>query len=256
MTEVDTTAPTEWGGDLLSDFLEQANQNAFAVFANHREVFTALSEIGEFFLEAREIIPSDSWLAAVFLLRSHASYLGAARLGVSGQAPETYMVLRSCLESALYAYHIEKDPARAATWLNRHDNPDSRKAAKTEFSYSRCLRSLKQGNMALSHRIGHLYEHTIDHGAHPNERAILPHLTVDQRERSLTITLKFMNPGSGSHAICLGTVVDVGIASLEVFQAVALEQFEATSFPRRLQEIRAAIGGLAEKMSSSPPSGD
>jgi hypothetical protein len=172
MEDKDPRAPVGWADDKVTQFLETAQQNSFATFAKLRIFFEHLVDMDSLFRQAIEHFgrPTD-WLAGVFLLRTHSAYLGAVRLGISGQLPETYMVLRSCLESALYALHIEKDTSRAETWIRREENAQSRKRTKSEFTARRVLDTLKKSDVKIYDAVSALYERTIDFGAHPNESA-------------------------------------------------------------------------------------
>src|SRR4029078_1125079 len=106
MEDKDPRAPIGWGDDKVTQFLEVAQQNSFATFVNLRVFFGHLIDVDSLFRQAIEHFGRHTdWLAGVFILRTHSAFLGAVRLGVSGQLPEAYMVLRSCLESALYSLH-------------------------------------------------------------------------------------------------------------------------------------------------------
>ena len=68
---------------------------------------------------ANNLDSSKDWFSALFLYRSHAALLGGVRLALSGQVPEAYMVLRGCLENALYGLYISRNSESVVTWLNR-----------------------------------------------------------------------------------------------------------------------------------------
>lgn len=103
--------PPGWGGDSLSEFIELTRRNTFATFVQARPVWERLTTIDSLFRRAIDAMNnSRAWFAGFFLLRSHASYLGAVRLSASTQFAETYMVLRGCLENALYGLFIHENP--------------------------------------------------------------------------------------------------------------------------------------------------
>jgi len=112
--------PNDWGKDSLSEFIEDAHHNTLATFANLKPEFAHLKNINDTFKKITEnLLNIEKLIPGLFLLRSHASYLGAVRLAVSGQLPETFMVLRGCLENSLYALHIALIPETGEIWLQR-----------------------------------------------------------------------------------------------------------------------------------------
>jgi hypothetical protein len=77
-----------------------------------------------------------------FLPRSHASHLGAVRLVLSGQLPESYMLLRGCLENALYGFYISGRPGIFEIWLRRHDDEQSKDRVKNQFQIGKDIEIL------------------------------------------------------------------------------------------------------------------
>src|SRR5712691_11655393 len=92
--------PADWGQDALSEFIETARQNTLATFANLRPQYNRLREIHLLYHDlVNNLHNTPDWFSAFFVMRAHASYLGSVRLALSGQVPETYIVLRGCLEN-------------------------------------------------------------------------------------------------------------------------------------------------------------
>jgi hypothetical protein len=84
-----------------------------------------------------------------------------------------------CLEYALYALHINKDPPLAELWLQRHDDDVSMRAIRNQFQHKKVIGTLQNTDPDLCDAIVLLYKRTIDFGAHPDERAITGSMEID-----------------------------------------------------------------------------
>jgi hypothetical protein len=171
-------------------------------------------------------------------------------LGSSGQIPETYALLRSTLEWALYAAYVHENEERAQVWLRRHDgeNPDgsptpesevARRRVKSEFTVARLMESLQQRSVSVHARAKDLYEHAIDSGAHPNERA----LTSSMRpEEEGTFQLDYFTPeNSLPLQLALKTICRVGVCCLEVFELLWPERFRLLGLDETLPELQRGL---------------
>ncbi len=165
--------PPDWDSDPISHFIQLSIQNIFATFHNMKEEYQDLKGINECFQKIIDhLLNTPNFLEALFLLRAHSAYYAACRLAMSGQVPETFVILRSCLENALYALHIKNNPASGEVWLKRHDDENSLRATRNEFKYGNIIETLAKADSSLHATAKLLYERTIDFGAHPNERAM------------------------------------------------------------------------------------
>ncbi len=242
MEERDLRAPTGWAEDKVSEFLEVSQQNSFATFANLQTFFGQVVTLDALFRQALENFgrPND-WLPGVFLLRTHAAFLGAVRLGVSGQLPETYMVLRSCIESALYALHIEKETSRAQIWVRRAESEEDRKKAKAEFTARRVFDTLKGVDVPTHDVVKYLYEQTIDHGAHPNERAFLSNMGLTDTGEAFRLELRYLSGDTPAFRLCLKSLLQVVVAALTVFQFIAPEKSAILGISDKLRDLRRGL---------------
>jgi hypothetical protein len=68
---------------------------------------------------------------------------------MSGQAVETYVVLRSCIEYAVYALHINKNPNLTELWLRRHDDGASTRSMRRQFEHVRVIKTLQDTDNTL-----------------------------------------------------------------------------------------------------------
>lgn len=169
---------------------------------------------------------SRAWFAGFFLLRSHASYLGGVRLSGSGQLPEAYMVLRGCLENALYGLFLHNNPELRSVWLRRHEDKTSKRRVKEEFKIGPMLDLVKARDALTGRTARCLYDRTIDHGAHPNERALSSVLRQTENANSVRFDVNYLSDASTpALALCLKTTAQVGICNLRIFRLVIPERF-------------------------------
>lgn len=220
--------PPGWGQDSLSEFVEMARRNTLATFVRTRRVWGLLGRIdGAFWRAVEGMNNARAWFAGFFLLRAHASYLGAVRLSASGQVPEAYIVLRGCLENALYGFFLHENPGLRAVWLSRHDDDASRQRVRDEFRTFRMLDLLETKDRETGRAARTLYERTIDFGAHPNEMALLTVLRHSEEEGAVRFDLNYLSDDSTpALALCLKTKAQVGVWSLRVFRLVVPERFD------------------------------
>lgn len=121
--------PQRWGDDELSKFATDAFKNSLATFVHKREETQLLVAVDKcFHLIAQNLSNPPNFLVAIFLARSHSAFRAAARLATSGQIPESYVLLRSCIEYALYGLHIHINSEAAETWILRHDDESAQKS--------------------------------------------------------------------------------------------------------------------------------
>jgi len=220
--------PQGWGADELAEFIDAARHNTFGTFVTHRRAYDVLVEINALFRKAQEHLShSEDWLPAMFLLRSHSCFLGATRLAISGQLAETYMVLRGAIEAALYGHFLFRDPgSRGPIWSGRHDSEEAHRLMRNTFTHGAVLRCLKKYRESLAEKIDGLYSRTIDYGGHPNERGLLQSLELDNtEEQDFKLTLNYLGGDSPGYRFCIQTLIESGLATLEVFTLVFWERF-------------------------------
>ena len=155
--------PPRWSDDALSSFMTDAFKNSLASFVRRHGEFEMLLRIHSNFAKICDNLanPPD-FLGAIFIIRSHGAWLGAVRLALSGQVPETYPLLRSSLEYALYALQINKTKGLGEVWIRRHDDGNSIKAMKKAFQHVTVMDTLKTSDSKLHATLETLYERTID----------------------------------------------------------------------------------------------
>lgn len=211
----------------MSEFIDTANWNTYATFANLREVWAVLVRIDGTFRRAIDAMEnSRAWFAGFFLLGAHASYLGALRLSASTQLPEAYMVLRGCLESSLYGLFLHGRPDLQETWLGRHESDEATEQVRREFRIGSMLDLLEARDTVTGRAAQELYDRTIDFGAHPNERALMQNLRMTRNEEAVRFERNYLVGDSTALRLCLKTNAQVGVCSLRIFRLVMPERFD------------------------------
>ena len=231
--------PPGWGSDPLSEFIDNALVNIFATFVHKRIEYKHILHVDSCFYKAASNLsnPTD-FIGAFLLLRSHSAYRAACRLALSGQAAESYVVLRSCLEYAIYALHINKNPRLAAIWLQRHDDDASLRAVRNEFQHAKVIGTLQRTDPKLYEAIALLYERTIDSGAHPNERAITGSTKIGDCAKSKEYLQIYLHGDGLALELALKTTAQCGLGGLLVFECIYPERFALLGMTEELHRLR------------------
>jgi hypothetical protein len=234
--------PTGWGEDPLSDFVTRALNNIFATQDQRPEDYGRLVEIDRVFRTLLENLNhTDEWFAGFFVLQSHSAFLGAARLAMSGQLSETYVLLRSCLEHALYGLYLSAHPGQVSTWLERHKDEASRKKARRHFEMRVLFEHLRAVDPRRYETVKLLYERTIDYGAHPNPRALFSALEQEEAEGTIHFQRLYLVGDDEPLHLCLKSTAQVGVGSLEVFRNIYRTRYELVGIEPRLGELRSVL---------------
>jgi hypothetical protein len=218
--------PPGWGGDKLTEFATHAISNSFASYVQMRPAVDVLIEIDGLFHKAAENLrnPPD-FLGAMLLLRSHSAYRAATRLAMSGEAPETFPLLRACLEYALYAVHINRNQGYGEIWLRRHDDEASLANARRTFQHVTAMETLKSVDERLAQQIKVLYESAIDFGAHPNERAMTGSMTITEVSDGKVFAAVYLHGDRQVLSHLLKTTAQVGLGALLMLSIVFRDRF-------------------------------
>jgi hypothetical protein len=136
--------PPGWAEDHLSEFLQASFKHILASFVHKKRKFNLLLKVDEVYRGLGGNLDNfEDPFAPTFLHRSHSSFIASCRLSMSGQVAETFPQLRTCLEYALYALHMNKNPSLSKVWVRRHMNKESRKESRQSFSHGNVNKSLK-----------------------------------------------------------------------------------------------------------------
>ncbi len=238
--------PDDWGNDSITKFMDDAFMNCVATMVNFKglPITGTMIEVNDLFFAANGIKchPTKEILLPLFLGRSHSAYLGAVRLSTSGQVAETYMVVRGCLENALYALFIQDDPTknepipnRPRIWLERADNEAAGKRCRNTFSAKDVLENLTKHNKELGRKARVLYQIAIDRGAHPN---FVGHLTTSKISLQGG-SIDFLIPGDQMVCkACIQFTLQVGLCALKIFELAYDDKFRCEGITPQLEKNR------------------
>ena len=242
-TSIDTyEIPADWGADRLGDFIEAAHQNTIATFANLRQRYDVLAEIDELYRKMVENLgQSPELVAGLFLIRTHSSFRGGVRLCLSGQVAEAYMVLRGCLESALYGLYTSGDTNRQEIWVRRHDDDAARQRVRSEFTIRKLMNHLQAIDTKTQEIAQELYDQTIDYGAHPNERAVTTQVEVERDGSRVHLTADYFLCGDLPHQVALRSAAQIGVCCLDIFYKIFRERYRILGIDERLDRIRQGL---------------
>jgi hypothetical protein len=220
--------PDNWSKDGLSDFIQKTIINTFATFENFKREYSLLSSIFDFYQRlADNLLNPLCFMPAVFFLRSHSAYCAGCRLSLSAQVNETYVVLRNCLEYALYAFYIGKYPESEDVWIKRHESEESMKLMKKVFQIVNLRKTLKTFDSSLCNSLNHLYDRCIDYGGHPNEKGVISSMRIIEGEtRTELKQIYLFGEDSPQFLLGLKTTAQVGICALYVFRLIFKERFD------------------------------
>jgi hypothetical protein len=152
-------------------------------------------------------------------------------LAISGQTPEAYMVLRGCLENALYGLYVTRNSECQETWLRRHDSKENKNKARKEFTIRKLIDLLKKEDHILGNIASDLYERTIDYGGHPNERALLSVTKKNESENKISFQSAYLIGNEPALQLCLKSCSQIGVCALSIFQLIYKERFDMLGLP-------------------------
>lgn len=231
--------PLDFGDDPLSQFINNAWQNTIASYANLKPEYNLLKDIHESFVKIGSNLNNTAeFIASLFLYRVHSSYLAGIRLSLSGQIPETYTILRSCIENALYGFFISKNPNKFDIWINRHCDQKSKNIVRNEFSSGNLFRYLKAENLKAHNISKKLYDYCIDFGAHPNERSITSILRMDESKKKLDYKLSYLTDDLLLLKSAIKSTAQVGVCTLDTFSLIFKERFEILGVSDKLNSFK------------------
>lgn len=235
--------PPNWETNEISKFFDAARLNEFATFANLRGEVARLSDIDLAYRKAIDgLNHSKDWFAGFFVLRSHSNFLAACRLCWSCQIPESYALLRSCLENALYGLYLAKHPESCETWLRRHDDAAAKLKVRDEFKIGTLLKlaaaeDAKEGAVART-----LYDRTIDSGAHPNELALMQTLQINKETADhVEFKSNYLDQDSVALRLALKTTAQVSVCALSLFRMIYPERFTILGVTDLLRHLKVGL---------------
>lgn len=178
--------------DELAYFIALANSCCAEAMGALKVPLKLMAEIDGLFVD---LIPGLGAVkpaaAGILVVNAHATWRAAVRLGLSGQVLPTFMALRGCIESVLYAIAIARKPDLQAVWLDRDKSRAARRRCRDEFAIGKLFAHLSQAqDKAFADVLKEYYDGSIDFGAHPNKHSLVGSTMIEEVENGLH-TLKF-----------------------------------------------------------------
>lgn len=240
-----TRPPAGWSTDSLSKFLETSHTNTWSTFANHQDWFDLLRSINDAFQRIAENLNAPTVGAPTLLLpRCHSAFLAGVRLAASGQPPEAYMVLRGCLEFAMYGAFIRDVQTRSRQWLGLKVD----RGEGSVFTTKNILLDLDSYCPEPAKHARYLYGLCIDQGAHPNKEALNWNMRTERVDEQTKLTFLYLKANGLSFDICLKTAAQVGITALRLFEAVFHQRFRLLGLTAELDRLTAKETELSTQL--------
>jgi hypothetical protein len=214
-------APLNWDDNQIAQFIDASRNNEFATFDKFQQYVLMLTKIDtQFRLALNDVGKSPNWFSGIFCLRAHSNFLAICRMCFSGQLPESYNLMRSCLENAFYGFYISQHPELIEIWLNRHEDEKSRKKVRANFQIANMIKELKNSNALEGNVAGKLYESTIDLGAHPNIGATLSNADIEENSNGIKIVSNHLTGDRIAIESALKDTQRIGVSTLSIFELI------------------------------------
>ncbi|WP_281973134.1 hypothetical protein [Ruegeria faecimaris] len=121
----------------------------------------------------------------ILAMQARMLLFSATRMALSGHAAATLPLLRTSLEAACYSYMVGHDSDKETIWLNRHKSEEAGRACRRAFTSAvtdaaKLIEAQDGVSVGTQQLISGAYQASIDFGAHPNPKSVLPHLRIDK----------------------------------------------------------------------------
>lgn len=239
--------PPNWGEDKLTEFMQIAATASWAasVQKDTRPWFDMLKIIDATYLAAMEALigPTPNFFEGLMLVSAHASFRSAAQFALEGRTCEAMVLLRNCLEHAMYGVHFHRKPELIEVWSHRGDSDLHRKAVKNSFKSKEMIDGIASLSNTVGSRFSHFYELTIDMGAHPNEVGFFGRLDITDvpETNSKKFSIKYLVGGDISHLATLKNACQIGVCVLECFGLIYRQRFDILQITARIDALKPGL---------------
>jgi hypothetical protein len=177
------------------------------------------------------------------LVSGHAAFRAAAQFAMEGRTCEAMVLIRSCLEHAIYGIHFHRHPELIEIWAHRGDGEKERKAVKKAFQLKEMLDGLLAMNNAIGDRCRKLYDVSIDMGAHPNEVGFFGRLGMSSvpGTKDKKFEVKYLQGGGVVHLAALKTTCQAGVCTLECFWLIYRTRYDILQVTPQIEAIKAGL---------------
>lgn len=234
--------PPTWGDNLLTEHIDGAINNIATTTVFNQDEYPLLILIDHSFQQAVSALKNPPALYEGFLLmRCHAAFRAASLLSMAGQNIETFPVVRCCLENAMYALHINKNPGNDDVWMNRHRGDEALKKAKKAFGYSSVYKTFEKIDLETAKVADMLYQRAIDFGAHPNERATTGSMTIKVDGKTRYFTQDYLSGGTQEQRHSLRSAAQTGLCALIIFQTIFPDIFREQHITEAIESMKTVL---------------
>jgi hypothetical protein len=226
--------PPAWDeADPLSKFFADAEYNDRATAHNFVPIYNLLKKVDGLLRRLEEGVEKNNreelLVSRFLMIRTRSAFLAGIRLAMSGQAAESFPVLRAGVEHAWYSLHMAKDPnppERATIWLNRNESAAEKARCKAEFTVARVRATHESLDPSTAKSLQEAYDTLIDFGAHPNQFGVMTSMTKSEvGERTTTFSVGILSPQPLHMAFGLRMAVAMALGAIKVFQLIFPERF-------------------------------
>lgn len=151
------------------------------------------------------------------------------------------MVLRGCIENALYGLYLSRNPTSRETWLKRDDDKKSKQTMRNEFTAGNLLRAVQSEDVKLYDIAKELYDRTIDLGGHPNEEAFFTVMKQTEGDSKLTFHSAYLVGDEPALRLALKTCAQIGTCTLSIFQMIYPQRFDILGLSDRLNLLKKGL---------------
>ncbi len=239
--------PPHWGDDDLTSFMRTATSAAWGSYVQPmtRPWFKKLEAVDRAFLKAIGALNgrTPNYFEGLMLVSAHAAFRGAAEFTLQGRTCESMVLMRSCLEYAMYGVHFHRRPKLIEVWAHRGDGEKQKKAVRKNFKLTEMLDGIAALNNAIGPRAKELYERTIDMGAHPNEVGFFGRLSITDGTSAgdKLFQVKYLQGGEPAQLHALKTAAQTGVCTLECFWLIYRERYDIMGVKADIDALKAGL---------------
>lgn len=232
-------SPPGWGADPLTGFFDQIRNNQYATFVNKPDWFGRIGRLDRCFAAVEKgWADPHNLVSAMLFSRSHAAFRTAAACSTAGQVAESFVLLRSCIEYAAYALHIDRHPGLDEVLLRREESKENERRVRAEFQVGRIKQTLDAIDPEAGRRFTTLYDRTIAFGAHPNELGLTGNMTIRNVDDGKRMEQAFLQGDGPALMHALKTTAQCGLCALEMLQHVFEPRFRLQGVTDELLRLR------------------
>ncbi|SPH20326.1 hypothetical protein ASD8599_01062 [Ascidiaceihabitans donghaensis] len=171
----------------FESYFDLAEASTQMALSSHSDAMRILEQIHTVFVTELPLI-SDGWGPSQGLLNisSLMTWLTSIRVATTGHSASAFPLFRTSLEAACYAYNIWAQPELEQVWLER--NRDDKAHRKSRRAFTSAVKDAAKHLVKRSFVwpgtedwINTAYNQSIDFGAHPNPKSILPGVRIDDQ---------------------------------------------------------------------------